>query len=186
MQAFAAIQAAHGKEPRGAPYRNLHFHFLQTPFAVETTASGQTTALQLYENRLCTDAIGTQILERTGASSTLQLDLLLKSVGYRAAALPGVPFDERNAVIPNEMGRVLTSAARDSEREPGLYTCGWVKRGPTGIIGTNVVDAEQTAGCVVEDVASGAVPRGVRGCVDRGLAELLQVRPLVPTVIPSF
>ena len=66
---------------------------------------------------------------------------MLRSVGYRAVPLPDVPFDERHFVLPNERGRVL---APDGEPLPGVYAVGWIKRGPTGILGTNKRDAEET------------------------------------------
>ena len=69
--------------------------------------------------------------------------------------LPDVPFDERRFVLPNERGRVLT---RDNEPLAGVYVVGWIKRGPTGILGTNKRDAEETVGCLVEDLRTGALP----------------------------
>jgi NADPH-dependent glutamate synthase beta subunit-like oxidoreductase len=174
VQAFAAIKEAHGKQPATEPHRSLHFHFLQTPYAIDKGAFGAVAGVQLYESHMCTDATGSQTLERTGRAQALKLDMLLKSVGYRAAPLPGVPFDEQHAVIPNSLGRVVASVAHDADVVSGLYTCGWVKRGPTGIVGTNVVDAEQTAGCVAEDAKAGRLPAGEGG--GDALAALLQVR----------
>jgi ferredoxin--NADP+ reductase len=76
-------------------------------------------------------------------------------VGYRAVPLPGVPFDERSYILPNERGRVL---AADGEPLPGVYAVGWIKRGPTGILGTNKRDAEETVTCLAEDLGAGALP----------------------------
>ena len=64
--------------------------------------------------------------------------------------LPGVPFDERSFVLPNERGRVLTP---DGDPLPGVYAVGWIKRGPTGILGTNKRDAEETVTCLAADLA---------------------------------
>jgi ferredoxin--NADP+ reductase len=94
---------------------------------------------------------------------------VLRSVGYRAVPLPGVPFDERSFVLPNERGRVRTP---DGEPLPGVYAVGWIKRGPTGILGTNKRDAEETVSCLVEDLAS--LPRPAspdREQIDELLAE---------------
>ena len=66
-----------------------------------------------------------------------------------ASTLPGVPFDERSGTIANEGGRV----------EPGVYAAGWIKRGPTGVIGTNKKDATETVELLLEDVAAGRLPR---------------------------
>ena len=70
--------------------------------------------------------------------------------------LPDVPFDERYFVLPNERGRVLGS---DDAPLVGVYAVGWIKRGPTGILGTNKRDADETIGCLIEDLRAGALPR---------------------------
>jgi ferredoxin--NADP+ reductase len=71
-------------------------------------------------------------------------------VGYRGTAVEGVPFDDRRNVIPNREGRVVDG----DTAIPGLYVAGWIKRGPTGIIGTNKKDAVQTVTCLLEDAAT--------------------------------
>ena len=76
---------------------------------------------------------------------------MLRAIGYRGIALPGVPFDERSATIPNEDGRVLGPEGV----LPGEYAVGWIKRGPSGVIGTNKKDAQQTVNALLEDLASG-------------------------------
>lgn len=81
----------------------------------------------------------------------LDADLVLRSIGYRGTALDGVPFDRRTGTIPHRHGRVV-----DGEHvAPGLYTVGWIKRGPSGVVGTNRKDAMETVGALVEDVRSG-------------------------------
>jgi ferredoxin--NADP+ reductase len=77
----------------------------------------------------------------------VEAGLVLRSVGYQAVPLPGVPFDERAFVLPNERGRVA----------PGVYTVGWIKRGPTGILGTNKRDAEETIASLAEDLRGGVL-----------------------------
>jgi ferredoxin--NADP+ reductase len=69
--------------------------------------------------------------------------------------LPGVPFDERSFILPNDRGRVLTP---DGDPLPGVYAVGWIKRGPTGILGTNKRDAEETVSRLAEDLAAGSCP----------------------------
>jgi ferredoxin/flavodoxin---NADP+ reductase len=83
------------------------------------------------------------------AVESIECGLVLRSVGYRAVPLPDVPFDERYFVLPNKHGRVLTT---DGETLPGVYAVGWIKRGPTGILGTNKRDAEETIRCLAEDL----------------------------------
>ena len=91
---------------------------------------------------------------------------MLRSVGYRAVPLPDVPFDERAYVLPNVEGRVL---GPDGEVLAGVYTVGWIKRGPTGILGTNKRDAEETIGCLADDLHTLPEPAG--GPIDELLAE---------------
>jgi len=78
--------------------------------------------------------------------------MVLRSVGYQSVPLPGVPFDSRASVVPNDRGRVL---GPDGAPLPGEYVAGWLKRGPTGVIGTNKSDAAETVRCVLEDLAGG-------------------------------
>jgi ferredoxin--NADP+ reductase len=78
--------------------------------------------------------------------------MVLRSVGYQSVPLPGVPFDERASVVPNALGRVLGA---DGSPLPGEYVAGWLKRGPTGVIGTNKSDAAETVRCLLEDLAGG-------------------------------
>src|SRR5215467_1799063 len=77
----------------------------------------------------------------TGSFETLPVQMVLRSVGYQSVPLPGVPFDDRSFVVPNADGRVL---GPDGAALPGEYVSGWLKRGPTGVIGTNKSDAAQT------------------------------------------
>ena len=79
---------------------------------------------------------------------------MFRSIGYRGTPLEGLPFDERRAVIPNDGGRVIG----DDGPLPGEYVVGWIKRGPTGIIGTNKRDAQETVDMVLEDLDAGRLP----------------------------
>ncbi|MDH3571418.1 MAG: NADP oxidoreductase, partial [Gemmatimonadota bacterium] len=86
----------------------------------------------------------------------LAVELVFRSVGYRGVPLPGVPFDDRRGVVPNQEGRVIDPAT--GEPVPGLYVSGWIKRGATGVIGTNKPDAGETVERMLDDVERGAVP----------------------------
>jgi ferredoxin--NADP+ reductase len=96
-----------------------------------------------------------------GPTETIECGLVLRSVGYQAVPLPGVPFDERAFVLPNERGRVA----------PGIYAVGWIKRGPTGILGTNKRDAEETIARLAEDLRAGVLPEPSGEPIDGLLAE---------------
>jgi ferredoxin--NADP+ reductase len=88
----------------------------------------------------------------TGEFETLSTQMVLRSVGYQSVPLAGVPFDPRASVVPNSLGRVL---GEDGSPLPGEYVAGWLKRGPTGVIGTNKSDAAETVRCLLEDLAGG-------------------------------
>jgi ferredoxin--NADP+ reductase len=87
----------------------------------------------------------------------LPVGVVFRSVGYKGRAIVGVPFDERNGVVPNIGGRVVEQAG-SATTVPGLYVAGWIKRGPQGIIGTNKLCATDTVTQVLADVAAGAIP----------------------------
>ena len=99
-------------------------------------------------NRLM--AVG--VIVGTGSYETLDAQLVLRSVGYQSVPLPGVPFDARTYTVPNAHGRVLSEAG---EPLPGEYVAGWLKRGPTGVIGTNKADAAETVQALLADLAGG-------------------------------
>jgi ferredoxin--NADP+ reductase len=110
---------------------------------------------------------------------TIECGLVLRSVGYRAVPLPDVPFDERYFILPNERGRVLVG---DGEPLPGVYAVGWIKRGPTGILGTNKRDAEETVHCLAEDLRAGSLPQPPPDARERIDALLVQRKPDLVTV----
>jgi NADPH-dependent glutamate synthase beta subunit-like oxidoreductase len=89
----------------------------------------------------------------TGDLDVLPADLVVRSVGYRGIPLPGLPVDERTGTVPNDAGRVL----RDGRLSPGEYVAGWIKRGPSGVVGTNKHDARETVAALLEDAADGGL-----------------------------
>jgi ferredoxin--NADP+ reductase len=91
----------------------------------------------------------------TDEREVIPCGLVLRSVGYRGVAIPGVPFDEERATIANDRGRVLDESG---SHLPGVYCAGWIKRGPTGIIGTNKKCATETVNLLLEDLRSGRLP----------------------------
>ena len=94
----------------------------------------------------------------TGAKEVIRAGLVLKSIGYKSVPVDAtLPFDERKAVVRNVAGRVVASAG--GPQVPGLYVAGWLKRGPSGIIGTNIPDARETVACILEDAKTGKLPR---------------------------
>jgi ferredoxin--NADP+ reductase len=134
--------------PDAAGERRMEFRFLRSPVAILGDGEdGPVTGVELGINRLETDEDGRVRPVDTGERETLECGLVLRAVGYRGVALPGVPFDEGTGTIPHVEGRI-----EGRERE---YVVGWIKRGPTGIIGTNRKDANETVRVLLADLASG-------------------------------
>jgi ferredoxin/flavodoxin---NADP+ reductase len=150
--------------------RRIWLRFLRSP--VELRGAGKVEAIDVRRNEIVRSGEGALRAQAVDEDvETIECGLVLRSVGYRAVPLPDVPFDERYFVLPNERGRVLTA---DGEPLPGVYAVGWIKRGPTGILGTNKRDAEQTVSCLAEDLGAGALPpppNPAREQIDALLAE---------------
>lgn len=132
--------------------KRVHIHFFVSPVGV--IGAERVQALRLERNRL-EPKDGRLGVVGTGRFEHLEVGLLLRSVGYRSQPLEGVPFDDQRGVIPNVGGRVTTS---EGETVPGEYTSGWVRRGPSGVIGTNKTDAEETVRHLLKDAATLAQP----------------------------
>lgn len=126
------------QRPVGAKARRLHVPFFLSP--VELQGSEGLEAVVLERNQLSGEP-GRQKATGTGEKIVLPAGLLFRSVGYKGTAMPGVPFHESWGVFPNEKGRI----------EPGLYAAGWIKRGPSGVIGTNKPDSVETVEQIVAD-----------------------------------
>ena len=94
--------------------------------------------------------------------------VVFRSVGYHGVGVPGTPFDERAGTMPNAEGRVLVE---DGAAIPGLYCAGWIKRGPTGVIGTNKKDATETVELLLEDARAGRLPERSGENIDNLLAD---------------
>jgi ferredoxin/flavodoxin---NADP+ reductase len=150
--------------------RGIVLRFLRSP--VEIRGAGRVEAVDIRRNRLGRSDDGTlRPRPADDEVESIECGLVLRSVGYRAVPLPGVPFDERSFILPNHRGRVL---AVDGTPLRGVYAVGWIKRGPTGILGTNKRDAEETVRCLAEDLASGSLPpppNPGRAAIDALLAE---------------
>jgi ferredoxin--NADP+ reductase len=136
------------REPVGKPKR-IVFRFLTSP--VELQGDERVERIVLERNRLEPREDGSLAARPTGERETLECGLVLRSIGYKGIAIPEVPFDERRGTIPNVAGRVL-----DGEHHvTGEYVTGWIRRGPSGVIGTNKKDGQEAATSLLEDVEAG-------------------------------
>jgi ferredoxin--NADP+ reductase len=168
---------AYAEAPRDpSATRTIELRFLRSPVALH--GSDRVEAIEIVRNELHRDERGV-LRARAVAddTETIPCGLVLRSVGYRAVPLPDVPFDERSYILPNERGRVLDPATGEPVR--GVYAVGWIKRGPTGILGTNKRDAEETVGSIVSDARHGLLNEPE---LDGGIDDLLAGRDDVVTV----
>jgi ferredoxin--NADP+ reductase len=136
------------RAPLGKP-RTLIVRFLVSPVTLHGGESGEVVGLRVVRNELHATAAGTLQARPTDRFEELPAGLVFRSVGYRGVPIPGVPFHDAWGVILNDKGRVLEPDTR--EPRAGEYAAGWIKRGPTGVIGTNKPDAAETVACMVED-----------------------------------
>lgn len=153
---------------QGGKPKRLVLRFCVSPVAI--LGEEKVEGIELVRNRLEPGEGGYIAAVPTGERETLACGLVFRSVGYRGVALPEVPFDERRGTIPNDRGRVLDAGGAPLA---GVYCAGWIKRGPSGVIGSNKKDATETVELLFEDVAAGRLePKGASAAaVDALLAE---------------
>lgn len=141
---YEALQRFAERAPRGKTRRYI-VHFLQSP--VELRGNGRVDELVLEANELGGEPFQQQAIG-TGKQTTMPCGLFFRSVGYRGVPIPDVPFNDRRGIIPHEHGRVQAN----NVTVPGLYVAGWIKRGPSGVIGTNKPDSQETVASMLEDL----------------------------------
>lgn len=153
MKKVEILQGVAARAPHGKP-RRLVLRFLVSP--TELLGRNQHVhGMRLVRNRLEATSAGTLVARSTGEVEDLPAGLVFRSVGYRGVPLPGVPFNEKWGVILNDKGRVLDPETQEPQK--GLYTAGWIKRGPSGVIGTNKPDAAETVANMRADLEQGLV-----------------------------
>lgn len=131
--------------------RQIILRFLVSP--VEILGRDRVEAVKVVHNELVMDERGGLRPRPTDRMEIIPVGLIFRSVGYYGLALPGVPFNPKTGTIPNDKGRVLTEPK--GQPSPGDYVVGWIKRGPSGIIGTNKPDSIETVEMLLEDLRAG-------------------------------
>jgi ferredoxin--NADP+ reductase len=141
------------RERSGKP-RVVRLRFRVSPTAI--LGDERVEAVEIVHNRLEAGADGhVRAVPTEDERETIPCGIVFRSVGYHGIALPGVPFDPATGTVPNVGGRVLDERGQPI---PGLYCAGWIKRGPTGVIGTNKKDATETVDLLLEDAIAGLLP----------------------------
>ena len=140
------------RKPAGKP-KVVRLAFRVSPVAI--LGDERVEAVEVARNALEPDGRGSVRAVTTDEREVIPCGIVFRSVGYRGVGLSGVPYDERGGTIPNDAGRVL---GEGGVALPGVYCAGWIKRGPTGVIGTNKKDAADTVERVLEDAREGRLP----------------------------
>jgi ferredoxin--NADP+ reductase len=151
------ILAEYARRPLTGKPRRLTLRFLVSPVELLGDPAGRVRAIRLVRNELYATDTGTLQARATSTFEELPAGLVFRSVGYRGVPVRDVPFHEGWAVILNERGRVLDPDTR--RPRTGQYTAGWIKRGPSGVIGTNKPDAAETVAGMLEDAVAGHILR---------------------------
>ncbi|SPM28278.1 FAD-dependent oxidoreductase [Mycobacterium terramassiliense] len=134
----------YAQRPPRPGHRRIVFRFLTSP--IEIKGDGKVESIVLGRNELVSDESGRVAAKDTGEREELPAQLVVRSVGYRGVPTPGLPFDDKSATIPNAGGRV--------EGSRNEYVVGWIKRGPTGVIGTNKKDSQDTVDTLLNDLVA--------------------------------
>jgi ferredoxin/flavodoxin---NADP+ reductase len=161
---FEIVREFATHEPTGKP-RVVRLRFRVSPVAI--LGKERVEAVEIVRNRLEPDESGHVRAVATDEREVIPCGIVFRSVGYHGVGVPGTPFDTGAGTMPNVGGQVLN----DGRPVPGLYCAGWIKRGPTGVIGTNKKDATETVELLLEDARAGQLPERSGGTIDDLLAE---------------
>jgi ferredoxin--NADP+ reductase len=132
----------------------VRFRFLASPVELLGDENGHVRAVKIEKNTIVARDDGSLAARGTGTFDEIPAQLVFRSIGYTGRPIGDIPFDERRGLIRNEGGRVTDP---DGSHHVGEYVCGWIKRGPSGVIGTNKKDSQDTVNKILEDVAAGRI-----------------------------
>ena len=157
----AMLREFGARQPTRKSHR-IELRFCRSPVEILGDGDGPVTGLRVVRNRLEPDSRGGVRAVGTNEQEVMPCGLVIRSIGYRGRPLPGVPFDERRGLIRNDGGRVCED---DGTPRTGEYAVGWIKRGPSGVIGTNKKCAADTVARLLDDLARGRLndPPAVSG-----------------------
>ena len=130
--------------------KSLTIRFLLSPTEIIPDEDGNVKAIKLVKNALSKSDDGSLRPKATEENEILEVDMVFRSIGYQGIPLPEIPFKESWGIIPNNNGRITDISEENTLT--GLYCTGWIKRGPTGVIGTNKTDSAETVALMIEDI----------------------------------
>ena len=151
----------------------IKIRFLTSPVEIFSNGLGKVSGIRLVKNEIHRSSQGVLKARPSNMYEDLSAGLVLRSVGYLGSSVPGIPFDNKSGIICNVQGRILNPETQ--ELLTGMYTCGWIKRGPTGVIGTNKADSVESINCLIEDVKSGKMLKPIDSSIVR-IEELVRSR----------
>lgn len=145
----------------------VRFRFLTSPVELLGDERGHIRAVRIEHNAIVARDDGSLAARGTGTFEELPAQLVFRSIGYTGQPVADIPFDERRGLIRNEAGRVIDA---DGTHQIGEYVSGWIKRGPSGVIGTNKKDSQDTVARILEDAAAGRLNQPVADDVEEMIA----------------
>lgn len=175
---FDLLRTVLSKDQKGRE-KTLYFHFFSSPVEIleHPEKEGSVGAVKFEYNYLKGEPFN-QYPVGTDTYETIETDIVFKAVGYKSIPIDGLPFDEKKGIVSNHEGRVKDL--------PGAYVCGWAKRGPSGIIGTNKWDAEEVVGKIKDDLDQGVIDMTISENVKEKISKLLLDRNVDYISFPSW
>lgn len=155
--------------------RHIEFRFFVSPVKFLDDGNGHLKGLRVVKNKIVDDGNGRMKPRATDDFEVLPVGLVFRSIGYRGEAIRGVPFHQQWGIIPNEAGRVINPNTHYPRL--GEYTAGWIKRGPSGIVGTNKPDAAETVRAMLTDAAEGKLLEPSDATLDAAKTMVSQKQP---------
>jgi ferredoxin--NADP+ reductase len=160
------IQEYAARPKMGKPI-TVRFRFLASPVELLGDEDGRVRAVRIEHNQIVAREDGSLAARGTGTFEEIPAQLVFRSIGYTGQPIDDIPFDDRRGVIRNEEGRVVDAAGA---QQIGEYVSGWIKRGPSGVIGTNKKDSQDTVAKILEDAAADSLNEPVTDDIEDFLA----------------
>jgi ferredoxin--NADP+ reductase len=162
------ILQEYAARPKSGKPITVRFRFLASPVELLGDEQGHVRAVRIENNAIVARDDGMLAARGTGEFDEIPAQLVFRSIGYTGQPVAGIPFDERRGLIRNEDGRVTDETGT---HQIGEYVSGWIKRGPSGVIGTNKKDSQDTVTKILEDAGAGRLNQPIADDIEEMIAE---------------